>query len=155
MLKRDITYENFNGETVTGTFYFHLSQPELVEMQFSKDEGFGEWITKAMKTDDKAELIGIFKKLILGSYGQKTPDGERFVKSDQLREEFSQTAAYNALFMELATTADAAATFVKGVIPASLSGEIEKTLDTPEAMIQRAQAAVNSGLSTLPAPPAR
>ena len=60
------------------------------------------------------------------AYGIKSDDGKRFMKSDQLREEFSQTAAYDALFMELATNDDAAATFIKGVVPKDFLKEMEK-----------------------------
>ncbi len=48
------------------------------------------------------------------AYGQKSDDGKRFIKSEQLREEFSQTAAYSTLFMELAMDDNAAVIFLEG-----------------------------------------
>lgn len=126
MLKRNIAYEDFNGNKVVETFYFNLSEAELVEMEVGTEGGFGELLQKIIKTQDGKALISEFKKLILAAYGQKSDDGKRFVKNDTLREEFSQTAAYNMLFVELATNELAAADFIKGVIPASMSSEIAK-----------------------------
>lgn len=131
MLKRNITYEDFNGDTVTEVFYFNLSKTELVDVEFSKEGGFEETLKRIIKTQDNKALISEFKKLILLSYGEKSQDGKRFIKSDALREEFLQTAAFDVLFMELATNDEAAAQFVQGVLPKDLSSEFQKTLDTP------------------------
>jgi hypothetical protein len=152
MLKRNITYENFNGEKCTGTFYFNISKPEIVELQYSDAAGFDEVLKKIVKADDQGGLIAIFKKLILDSYGQKSPDGERFIKNDQLREDFSQMAAYQSLFMELATSDGAAAEFIIGIFPADMSGDLRNSLQapSPEAIIAKAQQAIADGTTPLP-----
>ena len=126
MLKRDITYEDFNGNTVTEAFYFNLSKSEIIELEASYKEGLQETINKIIQAQDNKSLIREFKKIVLMSYGVKSDDGKRFIKSPQLREEFSQTAAYDALFMDLATSDDAAAKFIQGVIPADLAREVDK-----------------------------
>jgi hypothetical protein len=69
--------------------------------------------------------VSEFKKIVLLSYGEKTPDGKRFVKNDEIREAFSQTAAYDTLFMELATDDKAAADFIKGIMPRDMSQQVE------------------------------
>jgi hypothetical protein len=132
MLKRDITYEDFNGETVTETFYFNLTKSELVELQVGYEGGLEATLNKIIKAEDIKSLISEFKNVVLLSYGIRSEDGKRFIKSDQLREEFSQTAAFDALFMDLATNENAAATFVKGVVPASMTAEMEKVENTLE-----------------------
>ena len=83
--------------------------------------GFAEMIQRVVAAQDAPSIIKIFKDLILKSYGVKSPDGKRFIKSKELSEEFSQTEAYSQLFMELATDADAAAKFVNGIIPADMA----------------------------------
>jgi hypothetical protein len=128
MLKRTITYTDFNDKEVSETFYFNLTKSELVELSVSTDEGFDETLQRIIEASNNKELIAQFKKIILASYGQKSEDGKRFIKTAQLREEFSQTAAYNALFMELATDAGAAVTFIRGIIPSDMAPGFEKSL---------------------------
>jgi hypothetical protein len=126
MLKRDITYENFDGEKVTETFYFNLTKSEIVELEVGYDEGLQEVLQRIIKTENRKRLIEEFKRIILLSYGERSEDGKRFVKNDQLREGFAQTAAYDALFIELATNEESAAVFIKGIIPKDFAQEVEK-----------------------------
>lgn len=128
MLKREIAYEDFNGNQVIDTFYFNISKTELIELEVEYQEGFGVMIQKIIDAKDNKALIKQFKEIILLAYGQKSDDGKRFVKSDQLREEFSQTAAFNTLFIEFATDDKAAAIFLKSVLPRDMIGEIDKAL---------------------------
>ncbi len=130
MLKREITYEDFNGETVTDIFYFNISKPELIEMEVEYDQGFSSWIQQIIDAKDHKTLLHQFKTIVLLAYGQKSDDGKRFIKSDQLREEFSQTAAYQALFIELATNDNAASTFLIAVLPKDMTKALEKSLET-------------------------
>ncbi len=130
MLKRSITYEDFNGYETTDIFYFNVSKPELIELEVEYDQGFGEMIQTVIDSKDNKSLIRIFKKIVLLAYGQKSEDGKRFIKSEKLREEFSQTAAYSALFMELAGDDGAAAIFIKGVLPKDMAGEVDKAAKT-------------------------
>ena len=117
MLKETITYTDYNGVERTEDFYFNLSKAEVTEMEMGVTGGYQEMIMRATQTQDAPTLISIFKDIILRSYGQKSADGKRFVKSKTLSEEFSQTEAYSILFMRLATDADAAARFVNGIMP--------------------------------------
>ena len=131
MLKRNISYEDFDGEKVTETFYFNLTRSEIVELNVEHKGGLEDAIQRMVKSQDLKSLIAEVKKIVLWSYGVKSDDGKRFIKNDTLREEFSQTAAYDSLFMELATNDDAAATFIKGVIPKDFAKEMEKVPDKP------------------------
>lgn len=125
MLKRDITYEDFNGETKTETFYFNLTKTEIVELELSYEGGLEAAIQRIIKAEDVKSLIKEFKRIVLLAYGVRSEDGKRFIKNDELREEFSQTAAYDALFIELATNDTAAASFVKGIIPTDMAKQID------------------------------
>lgn len=117
MLKQTRTYTDYNGVERTEDFYFNLTKAELTEMEMGTTGGLSEMINKVIATKDAPQIIKIFKELVLRAYGEKSADGRRFIKSDELREEFSQTEAYSDLFMELATDADKAAAFVNGIIP--------------------------------------
>lgn len=117
MIKKTITYTDYNGTERTEDHYFNLTEAELMEMEMSTTGGLAEMIQRIVAAQDTPAIIKIFKELVLKAYGQKSPDGRRFIKNDDLREEFSQTEAYSKLFMELATNADAAAKFVNGIMP--------------------------------------
>ena len=126
MLKKTITYTDYNNNERTEDFYFNLTRAELMEMEMSTNGGLAEMINKIVASQDAPSIIKIFKELVLKAYGEKSLDGKRFIKNDDIREEFSQTEAYSQLFMELATDADAAAAFVNGIMPAGLSQEEAK-----------------------------
>lgn len=117
MLKREINYEDFDGNQVTDTFYFNLNRTELIELEVEYEGGLQAALQRIIETKDNKKLIEEFKKIILASYGVKSDDGKRFVKSDVLREEFTQTAAFDALFMDLATNDKSASAFIIGILP--------------------------------------
>lgn len=117
MLKKTITYTDFNGETRKEDFHFNLTRAEITELELSIDGGLSDKIKRITEAKDVPEIMHVFKDLILKSYGVKSPDGKRFIKSPQLSEEFAQTEAYSDLFMELATDSTSAAAFVNGIMP--------------------------------------
>ena len=117
MLKKTITYTDYNNVERTEDFYFNLTQAEIMEMELSTTGGMTEMIQKIVAAQDTPALVKIFKDFILKAYGEKSPDGKRFVKSDEIASAFAQTEAYSQLFMELATDANAAAKFINGIIP--------------------------------------
>lgn len=121
MLKKTITYKDYNGTERTEDFYFNLSKAELMEMEMGTSGGLAEMIQKIVAAQDSPAIIKIFKDLVLKAYGEKSADGRRFEKSEKLSTEFSQTEAYSILFMELATDADAAAKFVNGIVPTDIN----------------------------------
>ena len=117
MLKKTITYTDFNGVERTEDFYFNLTKAEIAEMELEVPGGMTTIIERITKTQDTPSLIKVFKELILRSYGKKSDDGRRFIKNKELVEEFKDSEAYSELFMELATNAEAASAFVNGITP--------------------------------------
>lgn len=117
MLKKTITYPDYNGTERTEDFYFNLSRAEVTEMEMSTTGGFVEMVNRIVAAQDQPSIIKVFKDMIMKAYGEKSADGKRFIKSDELSAAFSQTEAYSILFMELATDAKAAAAFVNGITP--------------------------------------
>ncbi len=118
MLKKTISYTDFNDTKREEDFYFNLTETELAEMQLEVTGGLDTMLQAIVKAQDIPTIAKLFKQIILKSYGQKSPDGRRFIKSDELATEFSQTGAYNVLYMELSQDATKAAEFITGIIPA-------------------------------------
>lgn len=117
MLKKTITFTDYNGVERTEDFYFNLSKAEVMEMELSTTGGLAEMINKIVSAQDTPSIVKVFKDIILKAYGEKSPDGRRFIKSEELSEAFSQTEAYSELYMELSTNAEAAAKFVNEILP--------------------------------------
>ena len=120
MLKKTVTYVDYNGVERTEDFYFNLSRAEVTEMELSVRGGLSAMLDELIKSGDNARIVEIFKDLVLRSYGEKSADGKRFVKSKELSEAFSQTEAYSEIFMELSLDEKAAAAFVNGILPSNL-----------------------------------
>ena len=131
MLKLTRTYEDYNGNSRTEDFYFNLTQAEVIEMEVSVDGGLVEYINRIVAAQNGREIIALFKDLVLRAYGEKSADGKRFIKNQEIRDAFSQTEAYSDLFMELATDAKAAADFVNGIVPAQKTDKKPKLVEPP------------------------
>ena len=117
MLKKTLTYKDFDGQVRTEDFYFNLTEAELTELENSLNGGLSQLLDKISKEKDQKQLIRYFKEIVLLSYGEKSLDGRMFVKNDKIREGFASTMAYSDLFMELVTNADKAVAFVRGIMP--------------------------------------
>ena len=120
MVVEKIKYTDFNGLEREEEFMFNLTEAEITEMELTTDGGLSDSIKKIIAAQDTPQIIKVFKMLLLKSYGQKSADGRRFVKSDKLSEEFAQTNAYSQLFMKLATDDKAAVAFINGIMPDSM-----------------------------------
>lgn len=121
MLKKTVTYVDYNGVERTEDFYFNLTKAEVTEMEMSVNGGFSKMLEDIVNSKDSARIVELFKEMVLKSYGEKSADGKRFIKSKELSEAFSQTEAYSEIFMELALDEKAAADFVNGIMPANLN----------------------------------
>lgn len=128
MIIKKVTYTDYTENERTEELRFNLSEAELTEMELTTTGGLGEYIKKITAAQDAPAMIALFKDLVLKSYGEVSPDGRRFIKNDKIREEFSQTPAYSKIFMELAFDADAAANFIKGVIPKDMADKLPADL---------------------------
>ena len=120
MVVEKIKYTDFNGLEREEEFMFNLTEAEITEMELTTDGGLSDSIKKIIAAQDTPQIIKVFKMLLLKSYGEKSADGRRFVKSDKLSEDFSQTNAYSQLFMKLATDDKAAVAFINGIMPDSM-----------------------------------
>lgn len=136
MLTKTITYIDYNGNERKEDFYFNLNKAEVMEMEMSTSGGLVEMVKRIVAAQDGATLIKIFKELVLKSYGVKSPDGKRFIKSEELSTEFSQTEAYVQVFMELATDDEKAHNFIMNVFSGDIDKEaVEKELEKQKKLI--------------------
>jgi hypothetical protein len=132
MLKLPITYKDlFTGEEVTETFWFNLTRTEFIKFEVSYKAGFVESINRIIESNDREAIIAEFQKIILMAYGVRTEDGKGFEKSDELSLKFTQTAAYDELFVKLSTDDDYAAMFINGIVPKELL-DAAKDQDKPQ-----------------------
>lgn len=131
MIKKTITYTDYDGNQRTEDFWFNLSKAEIAKMEYGTSGGVEKMIERLVQEQDTARIIEIFDEMICRSYGKKSPDGKRFVKSAELLEEFKQTEAYSDLFIELLKDPDAAAAFFSEVIP-----KAEATAASADAPVQ-------------------
>ena len=125
MLKKIITYTDYNGIERTEPFYFNLSKAELMEMELGVTGGMTEMLNKIINAKDGPSLMKTFKEMIMKAYGVKSDDGKRLIKSEELSIAFTQTEAYSVLFMELITDDKAAADFVNGIIPNEIKDKVD------------------------------
>lgn len=126
MYTTTINYEDYDGNPRSKEAHFHLNKAELLEMQASWDGGLEKLLKKIVAEKDTKRMMEMFKMIILKSYGEKSLDGDRFIKSPEITEAFTQTEAYSELFMKLATDDKAASEFVNGIMPKSLLEETKK-----------------------------
>lgn len=144
MLTKTVKYTDYNGNERTETLNFNLTKAEIAEMELSMPGGMSATVQRIIEAQDTKELIAIFKDLLLSSYGVKSPDGRRFIKNEQLREEFSQTEAYSEMFMELATNAEAASEFINKIIPTDMQEQLK---NMPEDVKKQIEMATNPTVS--------
>ena len=130
MFKHVIKYTDYNGTEREEQFYFNLSKAELMEMELSTQAGVEEMIRMLIATNDNAKIVQIYKDLILKSYGIKSEDGRRFIKSQALRDQFEQSEAYSEFFMEILSNNKLQSDFINGVI----SGTNVPNMDEKEAI---------------------
>jgi len=121
MLIKPITYTDFDGETRTEKFHFNLSRTECLEFEAEAGSiGLKKLLEKMVKEEDTKRLFAWFKKIVLTAYGEKSIDGKRFVKSEELSKAFEQSNAYDVLMVELFTGGEkAVADFINAVIPSA------------------------------------
>ena len=127
MLKKTITYTDYDGMERTEDFWFNLSKTELTKLDAELPGGVLGVLRKIIDKKDRKALVDFIETLILRSYGEKTLDGKRFVKTPEMAEEFMQTPAYDELFMSILSDTDSQTSFINGFIPQSMAKEIEQT----------------------------
>lgn len=111
-------YVDFLGNEREEIFRFNLSQTELVNYELTTEGGVKQLIEKMIQAQDTPSLTKFTQEFIKASYGEISPDGRRFDKSEELWNKFYRTNAYDELFMKMVTDSQFAIDFIDGVMPA-------------------------------------
>lgn len=130
MLKRTVTYQNYNGDEVTEDLYFNLTKAEIVDMELSTNGGLSTLLNRIVNTKNIPEAVKVIKEILTKSYGKKSDDGNRFIKNQQLIDDFVASPAYTKLYMELVFDAEAGAKFITGIVPPDMVNELQKEIGT-------------------------
>lgn len=125
MIKKTVTYEDFNGEQQTEEFYFHLSKSELIDIETGVEGGMGNLLTNLVKTAEPGPIVKQFREIITKSYGVRSPDGKKFTKTDELTRDFLASPAFDSLFSEIIASEQAAEEFVYGIMPKDLVAQVQ------------------------------
>ncbi len=126
MYVKEIEYTDFNGVARKEKFYFNLTKAEILDMELGKTGGLTEYVQKIIEAQDTPAIMALFKTLLLKAYGVKSDDGRRFIKNDQVREDFEQTQAFSDLYMMLALNDDEASNFINSIIPDDMKASEEQ-----------------------------
>ena len=126
MIKKTVTYIDYNEVERTETFYFHYTEAEILDMEMSEEGSFADRIQRIIDAKDKTALMKLIKKFVIDAYGVKSEDGKRFMKNDELKTAFLECPAYSDIFMDMVTNDEAAAEFVNGVIPSTMKDRVAK-----------------------------
>lgn len=121
MIKKRIKYEDFDGVEREEDFYFNLTKTELVKWNYSESGGLEEAVKKIIDTKDAKELLKIYDKIITMSYGVKSPDGKKFVKSEEITNDFKDTNAYDVMFIEYLSHPESFNAFIDGIMPKDIN----------------------------------
>lgn len=132
MLKKTISYVDYDGNERKEDHYFNLNKAEVIELELEEQGGLSKLVEKLVAEQDGKRIMAIFKDLIMRSYGEKSLDGKRFIKSPELSTAFIQTEAYSELIMEMLTDPNAAAAFVNGIVPKSEENPEDSQSKTPQ-----------------------
>ena len=148
MFSREFEYTGYDGKPKKDTYWFNLSEAELYEIDLSSIRGFTGEMNKLLKEERTKEIVDAFKNIILGAVGVVSADGRKFLKSEEIKEDFYRSKAYSQLFVELVSSGEKVAEFLRGAIPE----EIRKQMDAEEAAAGSEEVQAEDNIKALPIP---
>lgn len=132
MIKKSVTFENFDGDTVTKEYHFHLNKAELAQLELSAEGGLSAKLRGILETKDGSLIVETFKNLLLQTVGRR--QGELFLKTQEVRDEFEYSGAYSAMFMDMILNPDEAVEFMKGIVPKDVADKADFSELTTEVV---------------------
>ena len=135
MFSREFEYTGYDGQPKKDTYWFNLTEAELYEIDLSSIRGFTGEMTKLLKEERTKEIVDAFKSIILGAVGSVSADGRKFIKNEEIKEDFYRSKAYSQLFVELVSSGEKLAEFLKAAIPE----EIRQKMEEEESKTEKAE----------------
>lgn len=149
MFSRDFEYTGYDGQPKKDTYWFNLTEAELYEIDLSSIRGFTGEMTKLLKEERTKEIVDAFKSIILGAVGSVSADGRKFIKNEEIKEDFYRSKAYSQLFVELVSSGEKLAEFLRAAIPEEIRQKME------EKEQENVKAESTAKITELPALPGR
>lgn len=149
MFSREFEYTGYDGQPKKDTYWFNLTEAELYEIDLSSIRGFTGEMTKLLKEERTKEIVDSFKGIILGAVGSVSADGRKFIKNEEIKEDFYRSKAYSQLFVELVSSGEKLAEFLRAAIPEEIRQKME------EKEKENAKAEGTAKIAELPALPGR
>lgn len=136
MLKKTIKYKDLEGNDVEDDFYFNLNKAEILELEVKRKGGLEAYMQELIDAEDGGQIISVFKEVIEMSIGKRSADGKKFIKNQELRDEFFQSDAYSSLLMEFLTepSEQMGAAFMRGIVPADIASELPPLVKSGQAV---------------------
>lgn len=117
MVIKEITYEDYNGEKRTESFYFNINETELIDLEMEYPGGLDKYADRVLKENDRAKTYKLFKTILFKSYGVKTDDGKHLIKDPEKSKMFECSPAYNELIMSFLDKPETMLDFIAGIYP--------------------------------------
>lgn len=131
MFSREFEYTGYDGKPKKDTYWFNLTEAELYEIDLSSVRGFTAQMNQLLKEERTKEIVEAFKGIILSAVGVVSADGRKFLKSEEIKEDFYRSKAYSQLFVELVSSGEKVAEFLKGAIPDEIRVKMEENNEEP------------------------
>lgn len=136
MIKKTITYTDYNDEQRTEDHWFGFNKGELAKMALGTNGGLDNLLRTIIQSNDREKIMGYFEKIILDAYGEKSLDGKYFMKSPEISDRFAHTEAYSELIVEMLEDPNMAAMFIRGMLPKDMQGKIPDNFDAMKALAE-------------------
>lgn len=125
MFSRTFEYEGYDGKPHKDTWWFNLSEAELYKLELGNIGGVNGMMNRLLRENKPGDVVDMFEKIILSAVGERSVDGRKFVKNEEIRQDFYQSRAYSDLFMELVSSGENLTKFLKGAIPEELAAKLD------------------------------
>lgn len=118
-----VKYEDFDGKTIKKNLLFHMSTKDWVKADAEKKAvgGYEQYLSKQLgepgSNVEPAVVLETLEDIIRRSYGERSEDGEKFVKDPERTDHFMESLAYDAFLDDLIYTDGFSTAFVQALIP--------------------------------------
>lgn len=150
MFSDTIEYTDFDGNPRKETLYFNISSAEAIDLEMKYPGGYVNKLRRDIDRQDNAEIMQDYKDFIHLSYGIKSDDGRRFIKSPEIYEEFVSTEAYTEFYLKFLGDPDYALKFIVNTFPTDKTGKSKQELEN-EIRREQAKKMEESSLSVIDA----